>query len=309
MLGFLHPKKSEGWLSIVSGDGRVDLAHVVRAPGKRPEVLSLESFRQDADLAVALERLKGARNLKAFHSTTLLADTDYRIVQLEAPAVPAEELTQAVRWRLKDAVDFPVDDAAVATLDIPSKDSGRAPSLFAVVAPAAAVGRTMKVFDQAKVPLAAIDIPELAQRNVAALFEENNRGLAFLRLTAGDGLLTITYQGELYLSRHIEVSAKVMAEADDDRRQSLMDRLVIELQRTLDNFDRQYSFISVARLVVACEFAVPGLMPALVENLYVPVSAMELAEVLNFSSVPELRSAERQAQCLPALGAALREGA
>lgn len=309
MLGLFRTNKARGWMAVVRRGSRIDLAHVIHFPGERPEICLLDSFGLEDTEADALERLRAARNLKAFHCTTLLPESDYRLLQVDAPAVPAEEKVQALRWRLKDMVDFPVENAAVGVLDIPLKDNGggRQPSAFAIIAPARAVGERMRLFDDAKVPLEAIDVPEVAQRNVAVLFEEPNRGLAFLRLNSDDGLLTITYGGELYLVRRIEVSAKVLADADAERRQMLIERLVLELQRTLDNFDRQFNFISVARLVVACDQAVDGLLAALSENLYVPVQAMDLAAVAEFPAVPELRSPERQAQCLLAIGAALRE--
>ena len=81
---------------------------------------------------------------------------------------------------------------------------------------------------------------------------------------------------------------------------------MLELQRTLDNFDRQYGFVSVAGMVVTSYPEVPDLQPYLAENLYVPVRAMDLASVCDFPSLPELRDPARQAQCLYAIGAALR---
>lgn len=298
-------------MALVRSGERIDLAHVVRLPGGRPEICQLDSFRIDSGETEAIGRLRGAHNLKTFRCTTLLAESDYRLLQVDAPSVPPDEKVQAVRWRLKDMVDFPVENAALGVLDIPLKEGsgGRQPALFAVIAPAQTVGARMAIFEVAKVPLEAIDVPEVAQRNVSALLEDANRGLAFLSLVDGNSLLTITYGGELYLARHIEVSASVLAEADTERRQMLVERLVLDLQRTLDNFDRQFNFISVARLVVACDREVEGLMAALAENLYVPVMAMDLATAADFPAVPELRNPERQAQCLFAIGAALREDA
>ena len=69
----------------------------------------------------------------------------------------------------------------------------------------------------------------------------------------------------------------------------LLERVMLELQRTLDNFDRQYSFISVVAMVVATFPAVPDLQAYLGENLYVPVQLMDLANVCDFPAIPELR--------------------
>lgn len=301
-------KYDEGWLAVVRQGDRLDLAHVICAVGKRPEVRLCDSFRIEKDDADALSRLAQSRNLKRYRCATLLAESDYRVVQVEAPNVPAEERVQATRWLLKDQLDFPVASAALAVADIPTEGNRQA-NVFAVAAPAEVIGARMALFGDAKVALEAIDIPEMAVRNVAVLFEEENRGLAFLALIEGNGLLTITYRGELYLSRRIDLSSAALAQASEEKRGQMLERLALELQRTLDNFDRQYGFISVSRLLVASDYDCTGTTAALADNLYLPVQAVDLAPVADFNGLPELASLERQAQGLLAIGAALRTDA
>ncbi len=298
-------KFEAGWMSLVRHGEHIDLAHVVRTPGMRPEIRFCDSYRIESGEGEALTRLAQSRGLKRYRCAALLDETEYRLVQLEAPAVPTEERVQALRWRLKDIVDFPVDGCAIDLAEIPT-EGGRQTSVFVVAAPAAVIGGRMALFHERKVPLAAIDIPEMAVRNVAALFEEANRGLAFLALGQGDGLLTITYQGELYLARRIEIGSDALAQADEERQGQMLERLALELQRTLDNFDRQYGFISVSRLLLASEYDCAGTVAALAQNLYLPVQHADLAAVADCAALPELGSAERQAQCLLAIGAALR---
>lgn len=301
-------KLEAGWMGVVRRGDRLDLAHVIRSAGQRPEIRLCESFQIEKGESDALARLGQSHGLKRHRCATLLGESEYRLVQLEAPAVPAEERIQALRWRLKDVVDFPVEGAAIAAADIPTEGSRQA-NVFAVISPSTVIGERMAVYRSAKLPLEAIDIPEMAVRNVAILFEDENRGLAFLALSEGESLLTITYGGELYLSRRIEVSSQALAESDEERRQQMLERLALELQRTLDNFDRQYGFISVSRLLVCSEFDCAAAVAGLAQNLYLPVQVADLAQVVEFSGVPELRSVERQAQCLLAIGAALRSDA
>ena len=301
-------KLEAGWMGVVRRGDRLDLAHVIRSAGQRPEIRLCESFQIEKGESDALARLGQSHGLKRHRCATLLGESEYRLVQLEAPAVPAEERIQALRWRLKDVVDFPVEGAAIAAADIPTEGSRQA-NVFAVISPSTVIGERMAVYRNAKLPLEAIDIPEMAVRNVATLFEDENRGLAFLALSEGESLLTITYGGELYLSRRIEVSSQALAESDEERRQQMLERLALELQRTLDNFDRQYGFISVSRLLVCSEFDCAAAVAGLAQNLYLPVQVADLAQVVEFSGVPELRSVERQAQCLLAIGAALRSDA
>ena len=135
----LGVKFDAGWMSVVRHGDRIDLAHVIRGAGKRPEIKLCESFRIEQSEADALSRLAQSRGLKCYRCAILLGENDYRMVQLDAPAVPAEERVQALRWRLKDVVDFPVDDAAIDVADIPT-EGGRQANVFAVLSPASVVG-------------------------------------------------------------------------------------------------------------------------------------------------------------------------
>ena len=200
-------------MGVVRRGDRLDLAHVIRPAGQRPEIRLCESFQIEKGESDALARLGQSHGLKRHRCATLLGESEYRLVQLEAPAVPAEERIQALRWRLKDVVDFPVEGAAIAAADIPTEGSRQA-NVFAVISPSTVIGERMAVYRSAKLPLEAIDIPEMAVRNVAILFEDENRGLAFLALSEGESLLTITCRGELYLARRIEMSSVALADAD-----------------------------------------------------------------------------------------------
>ena len=290
---------------------RVLLAHVQREEGGRPVVCLLECRTVEQGVEKTLQQARSARQLGAYACTTLMAPGEYNLTQVDAPPVPAEERREAVRWGLKGQLDYPVESACIDLLDIPMEGSGRQAAIFAVTASEQAVLARTQPFSAAKLSLVAVDIPELAQRNVAALFEEENRGLAFLRLDSTGGLLTLTFHGELIAARRVEVSATLLAQADSERREQVMERLILELQRSLDNFDRQFSFIPVSRLVVAAYPPVEGLIPALCENLYLPAVEMDLAQVMDFPGIPELADPQHQAKNLLLIGAALRsrEGA
>jgi len=311
VFGGLSGKKENGWLAVVPRAGRIDVARVARRRDSLPAVLQMDSWEPGASLGDSIKALVAARKLRNCRATTLLEAGRYHLAQFELPPVPPAERAEALRWRFKDAVDFPLETASVGVLDIPLEgNAARQPMVYAVAAGQTAVQPLMAAFADGKLPLEAIDIPELAQRNVAALFEPENRGLAFLTLDESGGLLTVTYRDELYAVRRIEVSAVQLAEAVPERRDALQERVMLEVQRTLDNFDRQYSFISVAALLVTSSPTVDGLVVCLADNLYVPVKAADLGEVLDFSAVPELRgNPALQARYLPALGAALRSEA
>lgn len=308
MLPFLSVRRKPGWLAVLPQGDQILVAYVVRGLGVRPEIRMLESFAIERGEVDALQRLRSARQLKSYACTTLMAAGDYTVSQVDAPNVPAAERKEAVRWGLKELVDYPVDSACIDVLDVPMDGvgAGRQASLFAVSAPEQAVRKRIASFEAARIPLLAVDIPELAQRNVAALFEDENRGLAFLRLDDKGGTLTLTFHGELIALRRVEISSTQLADSDAGRREMAMDRLVLELQRSLDNFDRQYSHVPISKLVVAAYPQPENLVGALGENLYVPVLAMDLAQVMDFPGLPDLAEPQRQVMNLLLIGAALR---
>jgi len=286
------------------------LAHVVCGGDTRPEVRLLESFTLESGVRDALQRLRNAGRLKGYACTTLMSDGQYNLSQLDAPNVPLAERKEALRWALKDMVTYPLETACVDVLDVPNEGlpSGRSASVLVVSAAESAVRGHLAAFDAAKVDLQAIDIPELAQRNIAALLEDENRGLAFLRLDERGMMLTLTFRGELIAVRRSEMTTTQLNDGDAEQRARVRERLVLELQRSLDNFDRQYSHMPISKVVLACHPAVDKLAAELAENVYVPVRELDLAPVMNFPSVPELRNPQCQAKNLLALGAALRSG-
>ena len=305
---FLAARRKPGWLALIPQGGEITLAHVVRRRDSRPEVCLLDRFVVEGSEREALKRLRSARSLKSCTCTTLMAEGEYSLTQIDAPQVPQEERKEALRWAIKEMVAYPVDSACIDVLDIPSAGmpQGRSAGVMVVSAAESAVRSRVAPFEAAKVPLAVVDIPELAQRNVAALLEDENRGLAFLRVDESGMMLTLTFHGELIAVRRGEMNTRQLNGADADERARVMERLVLEVQRSLDNFDRQYSHIPISKVVLACYPLVENLMNELIESIYVPVREMDLASVLDFPSIPELRNPQAQAKSLLAIGAALR---
>ncbi|GIZ52433.1 hypothetical protein NCCP691_24470 [Noviherbaspirillum aridicola] len=239
----------------------------------------------------------------------MLAADEYQILSVDAPNVAPDELKTAIRWRLKDMLDYRVDDATVDVLDIPVDKNAPARNhqMYAIAARNQMIEDRQKLFETARVPLRVIDIPEMAQRNIAALLEPEARGLAMLSFSDEGGLLTITHEGELFLSRRIDVSADQLADDSPDARQRAYDRVTLELQRSLDHFDRQYHYVTMSSLMLApLATSASELRDYLSSNLYLPVEHVALDKILDLSAVPALRSASEQQRHFLTIGAALR---
>lgn len=309
---FKKARKKDGWLSLaVQRDGVAAVSVKPGAEGK-PAVRFAHFLPGQPDAAV-LEKAGREGQANVYRCATLLGAGDYQLLSVEAPNVPQDELRTAIRWRLKDLLDFPVADATVDVLAIPVDAAAGAraqQSVFAVAARNSVVKARQQLFLDARLELSVIDIPEMAQRNISAMLEPEGRGVAMLSFGPDGGLLTVSFRGELYLSRRVDVGMELLLDPDHERKHAGFDRITLELQRSLDHFERQFSFISVARLVLAPSEIV-GLDEYLSSNLYMPVDSLDLATLFDFARTPELADKALQGRFFLPLGAALRteEGA
>ncbi len=300
----------------------IGIARIVRGGADaRPRVVLCEFHPATTiDQPAVLANLAGQYQLNAADCTSLMDASQSNLLLVEAPEVDPTELKAAVRWRIKDLIDFHVDDAVLDVFDVEGQ-RGRTKMMYVVVARIASVQEHIDLLEEADVNLGIIDIAELAQRNIAALLPEDQSGVALLHLTPRGGLLTLTRQGSLFLARNLEFGTDQLAaelptpqeseftlDSEDDgpspglRR--LMDSIVLEIQRSVDYFESHFGLPPISGLVVApLARPIPGLAGYLGGNLGLPVRMLDLNTTLDCD---QTLSDELQARCLPAIGAALR---
>ena len=235
-------------------------------------------------------------------TVSVLDPGSYRLLLVEAPDVPPDELRAAVRWRIKDLIDFHVDDAVIDVFEMPPHArGGRNKMMYAVTAKADYVKQQIDLIEGAGLNLDVIDINELSLRNVATLFEAEQRGTAFLYLSERKSTLLLVRQGVLYLARHVETGVATLAEAGE-LRPELVGGLALEVRRSLDYFESHYEQTSIPQLHTCGLESVDR--EQLARELGIAVHEADLKSLLDMD---ETVSLEVQRLCLPAIGAALRK--
>lgn len=269
-----------------------------KGPGKpRLERCVYERRGDDDPFARVLSRLPNRRA----STVSVLDPVGYRLLLVEAPDVPADELKAAVRWRVKDLIDFHVDDAVIDVFEMPPHARG-GPNrmMYAVTAKAEFVKQQIEFVENAGLTLDVVDIPELSLRNVATRLEADQRGAALLHLGERRSTLLLVRQGILYLARHVETGVATLTEAGE-LRADLVAGLALEIRRSFDYFESHYEQTSIARLHVS------GLTEAdraqIGAELGLAVTEIDLATLFEMD---DPLSAELQRLTLPAVGAALR---
>jgi MSHA biogenesis protein MshI len=300
---FAQNKKPPGWFAASLNDAGIEFARGKFATSGAAAIAGYGS-RPLAEKN-ALHKLGNELHLERSKCATLLEPGDYQLLLVEAPNVPKAELRSAIRWKVKDMLDYPVGEATIDVLGIPAEDSGaaRAHAMYVACARNAVIKNCMEIYQSAHIPLSVIDIRETAQRNIAALFEESGRGLALVYFADDWGLLTITYRTELYLVRRMDIGWRQLGGSAGSK--EAFERVALELQRTFDHFDRQFRQVPLAKLLIAPTPGASGLVEHLAANLTLPVASLDLSSKLAFET--EEPDTTAQWRYFHHFGAALRD--
>jgi len=290
-------------LGIEFGEDYVSFAHIRRVSNQQPQLLHCEQLLFEAG-SNPVELLR-ARLLKLGLLTVpcsfVLTAGAYQLVLGEAPKVPAEELAEALRWRLKDVVQYPITEAVVDAFLLP-EDSARGTNrmAYAVVCESKNIQLLADHAKLAGLSLKAIDIPELALRNLAEACCDTERGIALVKLVQGGGSLQIFRGGALYLSR--QFSLPYNGGLLDDLP---ADALILELQRSLDYFERQMRQVPPTHVYLCGENVTPDKLTGAISNaLAVSINVLDLASGLQ---IAEGVAEHSLSLCLAAVGVALRQ--
>ena len=306
---FARATREPGWLAVSLRPTELSFVHGQYAPGGASVIDRCGTRALDGDLQ-GVDRLAKDLGFEHYQCSTLLPPGEYQLLLVEAPNVPRAELKTAIRWRIKDLLDYHVDDATVDVLEVPRNPAGgeRGHSMYAVAARNNLIKACIGRFDAAHIPLSVIDIEETAQRNVAALFERDDLGLAMLHLGEDQGLLTINFRQELVLARRIEAGIRPLLAQEGPAREEHLQRILLELQRTFDHFDRQFAYVPVSKLMLAPDPGDSGLLEYLAANLDMPVERVRLSGAISFGARAELEP-EEEWRLFHLIGASLRHEA
>jgi MSHA biogenesis protein MshI len=306
VLGLRKSSAAKGRVGLAFGQNEIALA-VVRRDGaaamlERCELLPIDPAG-GADAASAALRAAGLPRMPV---STVLHPQDYQLVLVEAPDVPPAELRAAMRWRLKDSIDFGVEDAVIDLFPVPEQNRGsQGRMMYAVAARRSAIDRHASAL--AAVPaFNVIDVPELCLRNLAALLPAAAAGVALLYLGETAATIVLVRGTTFYLARHMDLqpgpaaAAQGVAGARVDAAS-----VVLELQRSLDYYERHFDQPPIMRIAVSPAGARANeLALGLGRETGLEVASLDLNVLLACATPIEPAA---QTACLLAVGAALRE--
>lgn len=302
---FSRAKKSRtaGVLGIEVDPHGIALAQALRSAEREPALLYCEYLEAPADAhAQLLERVVAERGLQGLPANVLLHPSEYQIFLLEAPDVPAQELRDAMRWRVKDMISQPLEDVVIDCFALPEDAyRGRTRMVYCAVLEKSRMQHYAGLVEHAGLRMASIDITEMAFRNLGLLAGSEGVNLALLRLRTSEGLICIQNGADIYMARHIEHG---LARASQD-----LTSMTLEIQRSLDYFESQLGKGYINRLMLLpMKQDGERTHQALVSGLAVNLQRLDLRELFPGQPAADLPEA-LQAFCFGAVGAALRQEA
>ena len=157
--------------------------------------------------------------------------------QMQMPPMDKEEIIDSVRYTERDSIPFPVDTASIDAWQAPDKNlPGRINSLVAAL-DSASLNRQRKIFDRTYFKQVAISIVPAALAAVIGQSKIIDSSLAVPIVAIGDSTASVYVylHGQIKFSRDINLGGATAP----DLRQPVLDRLAMEIGRSLDYFKNE----------------------------------------------------------------------
>ena len=289
-----------------------------------------------ADSPADFARRLRALGLPARAVSAVLPLRHGQLLQVDAPAVKPEEMKAAARWRIKDLVEERLDDMTIDVMMVGDDRQRAHPQIFVAAASNTKLREVGELTRGAGLELTVVELMETSQRNLQTAIATADglaeRASAALMLHGNQCLLTICARGELFYTRRLDWDGASLvnspqAQAKPTPAQAELEsvdfidygadldagpaddgdapRLVIELQRSFDVWERSWPDLPLAGLWLQVGDDSPALAATLESALGLRVQVLDPERVFpglaGLAGTPAVASA-----VLPLLGALLR---
>lgn len=308
MLGFLKNKRRDiGLVGIEISDDGIAIAHVVNNQDKglwlrRCDYIDASSGQNSQSaLSEKLSETIEKMGLTDLPCNWVLRPSNYSLLLVEAPNVPDDEMREAVRWKIKDLIPAAVEDVVIDVFALPEDGTRSGKKMIYVVASEKkhVLAQTESAKD-ANLLLESIDIVELAIRNISEVVSEDERGIAIVRLRPNSGNLVLMRKDKLYLSRQFDL--KYNGGLLDDLPE---DSLILELQRSLDYYERQMGQAAPATIYFCGDNITEDKITQTMKNSL--TGAVKFLDLKDAVKMPKDYDEQTVQLCIAAIGGALRQ--
>jgi len=258
--------------------------------------------------STTLSQLSKEYKLHDIACNLVLEPEEYQFHQIDAPDVPKHELKSALRWQIKDLIDFHIDDAIIDKLELPHQSSQGKHSLLVVACRQSLIQQHVTLLHAANCKLASIDIAALAARNIISHISTAYKETSVALLNIWDDIakISVFLNHDLYINRisSIGLQSLTFISDEDENSQAILDSLTLELQRTFDYYESHSRQAAISHLyILSNRQSLPSIAPLIEERLGIDCSIIEPSD---FISSADSMADTVTSNCMMAIGGALR---
>jgi MSHA biogenesis protein MshI len=206
----------------------------------------------------------------------VLASSQTQIVQVDKPNIPESELNAALKWQIKDLVNFSPEDMVLDYFDGPEVTGGpqklnvvcaSKKELLTLISPLNSEGLTLK----------SITTEEFAFASLLPV--QNDACLMVCQQPNEEIVLLIVKQGKIFFSRRLRGFAQIASKTEEELSFGIIDNLNLEIQRSTDYFERQLKQAPIRTIEVIVPIANEAVLARkLAENTNAVVNLLTMPE-------------------------------
>jgi len=279
---FRKEQKADGLCSLCASPKGLAFVHLIPSQHHFKFKLNAATFIQNTELNEAPKQLKGfveSWKVRGASCAVVLPSSEYRLLLLETPNVPQGEIERAVRWLIKDLIDYPLKEVAIEVFPAPTR-LGQAPKLYVAVTRLKLIQDISSVIENMGLHLSCVDITDLAICRLLSAISNKQEGVAFLVLDADKPRIIVMRNNVLYLERNLNANPITVEEI---KKQEHLSDLILEIQRSLDFYQSQFGQAAPTRLLLGAEFSLRGFKEELAEGLTVKVEVLQLQKIIEIN--------------------------
>jgi len=236
----------------------------------------------------------------------ILFPEDYQLIQVDAPEVSKQELSSALYWQIKDLIDFHIDDAVIEHIELPNHSTSGKKQLLVVASRQSVIQAYVDLLHAANCNLVTIDIAIQSARNIISYLPSEDNSLGLLNLWDNLSKLSVLYEHDVYINRTSSIGTQSLSfvSEEDVNSQSILDSLVLELQRTFDYYESHARQAAINHLFILNNSqTIDNLAEMIQQRMGIDCVSVSLKDVLTIS---DKINDDINSRCMMAIGGALR---
>lgn len=231
----------------------------------------------------AISKFVSDHALQGVSCSYVLDMGEYSLSLVESPQVALSEVSMAMRWVLKDLINFPIEEAVIDTFDVPflrAKDNIK--MIYAAAIRKQQVMQIGTLIKASGLMLKCIDIPEMALKNILIRHPQKFKSCALVQLSDQGGKLILCRDDQLCLSRAFELKLDDLGK-NSEKDPKTLESLALEFQRSFDYMNSVFRQ-SIQNMIVLAPTSIDIAIvtESLKANLGAEVVQFKLSEIFKF---------------------------